>query len=386
MENVLILIVAVPVVIIFLIAAYAIRQYRKKQRQLREFAVDLGEEDLKSGAVYEGESEGLEYYYQYYAGSKNSPSHFKLWIDCPSQGEFKIAKESRFDSIFKRLGIAMEIQTGDSEFDKEYYIQTDSVAFTRSYLLSPEKREAIKKLFALNYNHITHDGETFEARISPFTPPEFTGKGFLETTLKELQQLKKDMPEEAVEYHVMGTPVWKFKRNFIYTISIASTLIGVALFFWADRNYHPLDGLEMFFYSLDYITPAFIVFLVIAVVNLKGRSSSHKDLLINFFIALFGFPLSGYFGVMAINGYLDPFDSTDHEVLALHKRISQSKDSKNYYVTTKSWRENRSEEEIKVSSGFYQKVKVKSTILTIETKPGKLAFEWVVSYGIRSRN
>ena len=142
----------------------------------------------------------------------------------------------------------------------------------------------------------------------------------------------------------------------------------------------------MFLYSLDYIIPALILYTFLAVVYLKGRSSSHKDLLINLLIALFGIPLSGYYGVMAINGYSDTSDGTVHEVLVLKKRYTRSKDGQHYYVTTESWRDNRPEEEIRVTSGFYQKAMPKTTVAVISTKPGRLGFEWLYSYGIGGGN
>ena len=379
-----ILIIIAVFFLLFFIALFrvVIKQYRKQRSQLEKLSADLGGEDLKTGAVYEGETGGIRYYYQYYAGSRNSPSYFKVWIENPSQGEFKIAKESRLDSFFKRMGIAIEIQTGDSEFDRDYYIQTDSVDFTRSCLSSPENRQSIKDLFAMGYTHVTHDGLLVEAKLSPFSLPDFQGKNFIEATLKALSQISGNMPEEAVEYHKARTPLWKLKRNVAYGIAIASIMIGVALMFWAKQTYPPLDSKEMFYYSIDYFFPAFVLFLVVTVYWIKGRSSSHKDLLFIFAFALLGFPVSGYFGVMAVNGFFDTNQSTSHEVQVLKKRISQSKDSKTYYVKTKSWRKGRGSEEIQVTSGFYNKVTPKSTLVLIETKPGKLDFEWVVSYSI----
>lgn len=385
MDTVLIVFAAGFLITFVSVFVLVIRRFRKTRSLLKKLAADLGEEDLKSGMVYEGEKEGVKYYYQYFAGSKNSPSNFKLGLDCPSGGEFKIGRESRFDSFFKRLGITVEIQTGDNEFDREFFVQTNSVPFTRSYLMSPDKREAVKQLFALGYTQVNCDGRRIEARIAPFSQTIIKDKDFVESTLKELGQLTRDLPEEAVGYRAMGIPVWKFRRNLIYAVSIISVVAGAALLFLANRNWHPLDGGAMFLYSLHYIVPAFLVFIVVAVAFLKGRSSSHKDLLINLLIALIGFPISGYFGVMAANGYLDPAGSTDHEVIALHKHITRSKNSKHYHVTTGTWRDNRIEENIEVSYATYYNIKPGSTVLTITTKPGRLGFEWLVTCRVRNR-
>ena len=384
--NIVLIIFASGFLIIFIsIFVLVIRQYRKTRSLLRNLAADLGEKELKSGLVYEGEKDGVKYFYQYIAGSRNSPSIFKLGLACPSRGEFRIAKESRFDSFFKRLGITVEIQTGEGEFDRDFFIQTDSVPFTRSYLMSPDKREAVRKLFALGYDRVNLDGQRMEAVISPFAQSEFKGGDFVEATLTELRRLTRDLPEEAAGYRALGVPVWKFRRGFIYAVSIAGVIAGAALLFVANKFWPPLDGGAMFLYSLHYIVPAYLLFLVVAVAFLKGRSSSHKDLLINLLIALIGFPISGYFGVMAANGYLDPAGGSDHEVLAMHKHVTRSRDRKHYHVTTETWRDSRTEEKIEVSYDTYYKIKPGSTALVVTTKPGRLGFEWLVSYRVRDR-
>ena len=75
---------------------------------------------------------GIPYWYRYTAGSRNSPPMLIVSIPCVSHGEFTINPEGGLDREAKKLGFSAEIQTGDAEFDDQYYIVSDTPEFARS--------------------------------------------------------------------------------------------------------------------------------------------------------------------------------------------------------------------------------------------------------------
>lgn len=382
MDSTLIITVGFVLVIVIGTFVFIIWHYRLQRKKAAQLAAELGTDSLESGKTYEGELNDRKYYYEYYAGSKNNPSYFKISLDCQSTGEFKIVKERRFDRLFKQLGIAVEIQTGDSYFDKTFYIQTDAVEYTRAYLDSAEHREAIKELFALDFNELFYDGERIVIKKSPFSFRDNPDKHFVEATVTELIRLIQHLPDDIYTPMTGRTRAWKQNRAIIYTISIVSTVGGFGLFFGGLQYFTPLDEIDVFLFSLEYSIPAFVIFIFVAIRLLKGRSSSHKHLLFNFLIALVGFPMTGFGTAMVMNGYMDKAEASYYVVKVTGKRISKSRDSTSYYVSLKSWRERGTEEEIKVSHSTYNNVKSGVTRMTIGTKPGYLGFEWLDSYEI----
>ena len=122
---------------IFYIIRYAMKQKRMRNKALGK----LGSSPNGTGIF-----ESTEYRYCYYPGSKNSPSYFKVEIDASSDGSFKIARESGFDRLFKRLGISTEIQTGDTNFDDSFYITADNEEFTKAVFSSTERRQAVRNI------------------------------------------------------------------------------------------------------------------------------------------------------------------------------------------------------------------------------------------------
>lgn len=378
--------VFVPVLILILslstgLIIYGI--YRKTRRRAVRFAASFGAEEIKSGISYEADVNGRKYYYKYFSGSRNDPSYFKIWIDCRSRGSFRVGRETGLDRFFKRLGIAVEIQTGDSQFDEGYYINTDTVEFTRACFNSPERRQVVNQLFNHKFKEILHDGKHLEIKISPFKFDENFDKTIIEFAVERLSAFSRDWPEDYYEPKVIGTPAWKFKRGIIYAISITSVVAGAGLLIWGNISYPPLDKLKIFKDSLNHSIPVFILFIVASIMFLKGRSSSHKDLLFSLGFAVVGFPLTGYSGTVVANGFLDRAPASQYEVMVRGKRYTTSKNSHTYYLDLKSWRENHTHEEITVRKSVYDKAAAGTTIIRVTTRPGYLGYEWVVGYAIK---
>ncbi len=377
------MLIALFVVAAAIAVLYFIYRLRQRKTRLRELASDFGQDNLKSGTTYEGEQNGHKFYYEYFSGSKNRPSCLRIWLDCPSQGGFRITSEGRLDGFFKRLGITEEIQTGDVEFDRLFFIRTDHVASTRVYLDVPETREAVKSIHRQGFGEISHDGNIMQAKISPFTASESQVAFNHGAVVDDLLQLTRRIPEQTQEPRFAGMAGWKFRRNAVYAVNAVVAAGGMGLMFWGLSSYTPLHAFEVFTYSTKFSIPALLLCGVIMVYMLKGRSSSHTDLLINLAIAAIGLPLAAFGSATVVNGRLDDASTQYHDSEVIGKRYSTSRDSKNYYVALKSWNPDRSEEEIRVTASLYRRVKAGETVMTIGTRPGYLGFEWIVDYGIK---
>lgn len=378
------IVTSVTILVIVVILAAFIYWYFRRQKRLRtRLAVELGHDKLEWGKTYSGQFQGNEYFYEYHPGSKNRKSYFRVTIDTDSNGEFRVHQEHRFDRLFKRLGITVEIQTGDRDFDGRYYLETDSVAFTRACFDAADTREYVRNMFNLGITGLTCAGEKLEAEISPFTFSEKIDRGLIESVVAELILLRDGLPDDSFEPVLAGNPAWKVKRNVIFALSVMSLVVGGVLLFLGLRFYRPLDIGAAFFFSLRYSLAALVLFCLFAVLWLKGRSSSHRELLTSLLFALLGIPLTGFTLVMVLNGYLDKSAITRHEALVISKHISRSEKSTSYYLRVKSWRAGHQREEIKISSKLYWQVREGKTMVSITTRPGYYKFEWLVSVRIK---
>jgi len=328
--------------------------------------------------------ESIEYRYSYYPGSKNSPSYFKVEIDASSDGSFKIARERGFDRLFKKLGISTEIQTGDTNFDDSFYITADNEEFAKAIFSSAEKRQAVRNIFDIGFNRIEHDGKVLVALCSPFKIDVGIDEPLLIRLVSHLEKLSKYMPQ-VTNVNEWDTSMWKTNRVIAFSIATMVSLIGIAALVIGLTKYSPFDKFAVFLDSLKWSIPCLIGYIVFSVVLLKGRSSSHRELLVAVSMALIGFIFGVWGSEMTLNGYLDTSEATIHQAKVLSKSQSRSKNGTTYSAHVYSWRDSGSEK-IQISHDEYLAIVENQTVLTITTKPGKFGFEWLEEYRLDSRN
>jgi hypothetical protein len=367
-------------IVLGIVLVMVLRVQSQRKQRLSQLASQLGSSALDSGTSYQGELDSHAYRYQYFAGSRNAPSYFRITIDQPSDGEFQITRENGIQRFFKHIGISSELQTGDRSFDRKYYIKTDVPAFCRQCLADARRRSALNRLFELGHTRVTHDGETLEAKIIPFKFDNLQGKEYIEETVRELASVASGLDQIRVRPGLDEGTAWKARRYFVYALSIGATTVGLVGYFWGNAVYTPLDTLDMFSSSLAYSIPALIVFLAITVVWLRGRSSSYYHVLTNLALGVFGIPAAALGIMMILNGYLDTNPVTEHRARIIGKDYTSSKNSKTYYATLRSWRPGRREEKIEVSHGVYRRIETGNQYLTVFTRPGRFGFEWVFGY------
>jgi hypothetical protein len=378
--------VVIKVVIVFFLIVSATTALllirRQRATQKKAFSRWPGElSSLESGKTIAGEHDGTAYEVYYFAGGKNAPPLLTLSVPCPSEGRFKITKESGFDRFFKRHGITNEVQTFDKSFDDDYFIQSDTLDFVRQFFQPPEKRQAVRAVFELGYTLVEHDGKVMKITFSPFRPKDDLPPEFVTGAVAQLRELATNIPV------VPPTPApdmgaWKTKRVVAFAVPIFGDLIGLPLIILGFVLYPPLDGFSIFLDSLKYSLPLLLIFLWLAVKLIRGRSTSHHELIAVGVLALIGFPLAGMGLETFLNGRLDSSQPSSHTVVVIDKYISRSNKSKDYNLVLESWRTGRQSETLEVSSRDYERVVLTQTEVQIETKPGRFGFEWRVSYEI----
>ncbi|MDX1779154.1 MAG: hypothetical protein R3339_09765, partial [Thermodesulfobacteriota bacterium] len=362
-------------------AVIIIRRARMKQGGLFNFAKNIPG-NLTPGKEVSGILNGRDYFQLYTPGGKNVPSSYTIKIECPSSGVFSINRETGFDRFFKSLGITREIQTGDKKFDQKFFINTNSLEFTRAFFMNPEKCLTVKNIFEHGFTRVEHDGKTMAAICSPVQFKEELDQTVIQKIVSFLEELSEHINEHPGEGILQGSQDWKIKRIVAFSIPILLFIVGIPTFFLGLFEYTPLDKWELFLTTLKFSAPSFLFFLIIALKLIKGRSSSHRELIIILALSLVAFPGAGMGVGSFLNGWLDQSGSTSHEVLVMEKYTTSTKNGKNYHLILKSWRENRYSEKLRVSSSEYMRVKPDRTKMKVVTKPGHYGFEWVVSAGI----
>jgi hypothetical protein len=334
---------------------------------------------LTAWKTISGQVDGVTYEYYYHRGGKNSPPYLEVRVESQRRGSFKVTRQTGFDRLFKRWGIASEISTPDPQFDDFFYITSDNEEFAGQFFANKQNRRAVSEIYDMSFKTISLEKHIFKARWSHFRPKSDFDPGTIEAIARKLIEMRSNTPETA-EPQMETAPAWKKKRISAFAIPILLGVTGAAALVYGLVNYRPLDGFKLALHTLKFSLPLSIVFIWFAVSLLRGRSSSHRELLAVFLISLFVFPLAGAgFGIF-LNGWLDRSKPVEHKTLLLNKYISRSSKNTDYYMVVQSWRPGIEKEKFGISRSSFYAIVPFETRVKVVTRSGKFNFEWLVNY------
>ena len=378
-EEIVVLLTLVFIAVVVVVIPLLLLERRQKTR-LTSLAQKIGG-TVKGADIFVGNYQGADYRFKYYPGGKNAPSYFQVIVPGTFPGSFQVVRETQRDQFFKRIGISSEVQTNDLEFDKAFYILTDTVEFASRFFLIPENRKIVKELFQAGFGEVGHDGKAITATLIHPPALESIDPAFVQETIPKLSQMLRGTPISPIGEASIVLAPWKAVRVFAFGISVALILGGFVLSIIGSLYFPPLDGGMLFLDSLRYSVPAFVLFLFFAASLLKGRASSHKELGSLLTLYFFAFPLFGYGLEEFLNGQLDVSPAAPHMATVVSRYTTRSKGSTTYHVEVKSWRKGREREHLTVWVSDYNRVVAAPhhSQMRVVTKPVQLGFEWVVS-------
>ena len=383
MHHELLVIFMIPVIVVLAVLGVVLWQVRKQRRFTNRLGEALGA--VRSKGQMNGTHDGIAYHFRWHPGSGNTPSYLRVFVDCSSPGRFRVVREGTLERFFLKLGIASPIRTGDTAFDQEFYILSNETDFASGYFHDPQKRQAVMEMFRMGFTEVKHDGKVMEARWSPFAMSDDVDPQVITAPLPQLSFLAKiegtPFPYQPLALAPQGIS-WKSQRAMAFAVPILLLVTGFVALIWGQVNFEPLDGGSLFLESLKFSVPALIVFSWIALRLLRGRSGSHRELLAVLGLSLVAFPLCGFGGGVAANGWLDTSQPMVHQAMVLKKVVTRNKNSTDYHLQLRSWRSPTDTEKLTVSKRVHDRVTPGKTVITVLTKKGYLGYEWWVSYGI----
>jgi hypothetical protein len=197
----------------------------------------------------------------------------------------------------KTKGIVRELQTGDTTFDAAVYIESSATDdAVRTVLASPAVRTAAVKLLQ-HVDAITVRGSSVCAFVpkseQPFDPPALRERlGWLRVVAGAPRPLEVEYTTEPL------------RATLVKTLAYFLAPIAIGLVVIAMNRYEP-DG------AAPLVVGALVGLLFAALlqplvgVSLRGRSTSHRDVLVVRMITLFWLPVLAAGLLTTLNGALD---------------------------------------------------------------------------------
>jgi hypothetical protein len=108
---------------------------------------------------FKGEFEGFNFSVTLFMPSKSTPAYLHLSFFKPSSFTLKIHRETFSSEFGQKLGLVREVKTGDAEFDRQFFIQSNDPTLAVNYLHRDAAKEAIRGFFNYGFDCFTLDGK-----------------------------------------------------------------------------------------------------------------------------------------------------------------------------------------------------------------------------------
>jgi hypothetical protein len=331
----------------------------------------LVKSSLFSSPSVTGTLSGTAFMHKIVPGTRNSPPHAELSARSALRGDFSIRREGGTEGFFKSIGFAGEAQTGDTEFDRTFYLAGISPEYIRALFSDAQNRDAVRALFALEFDRVElRDGRITAVRRRHAQLLELD---VLRSALDQFAALRPT--PAAMQVTIQG--IGGIATRQIDTGCVIAFGVAVAGFMATTVLLEPMvDG--QFAMFEDTWHPALVAYLplfVATLVALRGRANAPKELLM---IAVFGLPslwVGAVSGAMLANQYLDPSPPQTVRVLLLRLYASRGKNT-SYHFVFPPWRKRRSNVNIVVPIDIYRKAKRNQTWI-LQTRAGRFGYEWI---------
>jgi hypothetical protein len=294
---------------------------------------------------------------------------------------FRVTEEGGLDSFFKGLGLAVEQQTGDAEFDRGFYLTCDQPALGETLRQHDDARKAVARIFRNGAKGIFTDGVHLWAEIAKEDHD-------LSEILEDLYTLRAALLKVDPNSHRSRLDAFFWKAVAVESLawSIACYgLPGFAELAW-NRNTLYLDAGGLFFRGLQYSLVVFAALFGLIVVLLRGSSRGHRIIIESFLVLAVGIPLSTVQGLSDANINLDdsPPLISEHEVTGKYiRKVRRRKGgtSYHYHLRLRPVVDGplAGKGDIEVEPGIYNTVPDRDGRIEVWTHPGWAGLPWIES-------
>lgn len=300
-------------------------------------------------------------------------------MDFECNAIFKLSPEKWYDRFFKFLGLTIEIQTGEKQFDEAIYIASDNIHFKDEIRKDIQSRVLILELLAQGAQFVECNGSTLKMR--------FSGDKSGHADLMQLcVNLKKQLIDMRVSPHQFFSD--PFATKVLFVEALIWSLGGYALAGFLEWNLQKQDRyLEIFpVVKMGLLCGLAIAGVILFLIFLLLRDSSrgHRIIVECFFVLLLSLPVGGVSAISDYNIQMDQSVPTTvkAKVTNLNKirhRSSKGRVSYSYHLSVSS--ESSPiliPPQIEISASLFASLVVGGEVKIVVSK-GKLNFAWYKS-------
>lgn len=308
-------------------------------------------------------------------------------VECLPGIYFRIKRETKWDRYAKAIGLSLEKQVGDAEFDSQLYIVSDDPAWCDELANRSELQRVIKALFAdRRFKSLTCEGchlwgefEVVEADI-----PEGVLRGEERNNIVSALHSISDVLK-GIDFSKNSGDRSRFalKAAILSSLSSALLIVGLVEWFrigWVERGQVMLDASGLF--GLSFVVGAVFLFvgLVVSAAMLRGSSYAHIVMLEMLASGGVGLLLTGYVFARDVNCGWDAAEAKPSYVSVSGKYQGHRRRYGTYYTLALdgSVMNQGLPRSLEVPFSVYRNAEIGKQMI-INVKPGFLGYRWIES-------
>ena len=342
----------------------------------------------KINAGWKGESaysNGVPYQFQIIKEKNKSTAIIKIGVDVKKGYDFVFKKESLIDRFFKFIGLSIEYQVENKEFDDLIYIASDNAFFHKQIADRIEITDAVMQIyksadeFQCSMKEVRAQGGRLWVVLK--TKNDFGGSNrnrlhsAVVCQLFRISDALVEIPESA---HELLKDPFVFKAALILALSTALFANGIIQIFRIEFIDVPftIDVSKLVMDSILVGSVIISILIAVSVLLLRGSARVHLILIELVLVGYLGAISSSFAELHDINIELDNSEGTTCQVKIFDKKSISGRRFKRHYIYVSNWNGKYGDLEIKVSRGLYNELAVGNQLLLVQKK-GFLDYRWV---------
>lgn len=222
---------------------------------------------------------------------------FRFAVVCPPGFHFRIKRETGWDRFAKHIGLSVEQQLDDPEFDEHFYLVSDDPALASELAQLSELRQVIKAMFRdPNMRALRCEGRHLMAELKATGTSVSAEYGFGKSgrlVVSALQELSRALAWVAELHGAKYRDAYVLRAALLVSLASATLVLGIVEVFRLiqfERGDVMLDAVELF--GTSTLAAATVLFLLLAITAALLRGSSHAH------IVMWEVLVSGGFGLL----------------------------------------------------------------------------------------
>lgn len=337
----------------------------------------------QSGTVYAVDAGGSQLQFCYTNGGRTKagtelPGELAVQLACAASGQFEVAKEEDSHRFWKQVGLTVEIQTGEADFDRDFYLESDSVPGTQAAFSLPGVRSALRAVFATGCQRVKLEAGQLCAIRKPYEPARDANDLWVGRVAGPLAALATALPMPVDEPRRLGLPAWELRRRLLWGLAFGCFWLsgGPLLAIIMMRAYPVVEGTRFLLSAAGAAGLLLVSFIGLAFWLVRGRSSSHRDFVPCLVLAGLGLPGMTIGLAHGLNAWLNTAPATT-QTLRVVATSSEPKLKRgyHYFMHVEPWRPGPSTTRFLVSENFQAQLRPGVSRVVLLTQPGALGFQ-----------